>query len=491
MKKKICCLLVIILATILSACGRPGSSADQEDPAVKAKEQEEAKIKDYRDGVIHASELILQNGVAFWGYDGKLCSALQDEKKDLYDFVSEGELGTKIYGIAINGSYMYMATADGLLCLSLEEADQGQSVPEVIDDHSFSNDDFEIYDGNIYFTYGTYLYRVPEQGGESKKLEENIECFQVTSDGLYCLNKDGNLLLISLDGTERKTLHELGCTGGIFFCGDRAYVMTGKEDNFIYEYTPETNDVKELQLENTLSPYYEIWADGECIYYEAEDFNIYRHDLDTGEETALAAEYDLPDHSCGYLEDSVIYYVYSDYLYWMHLDSGESFKLHKNDVLEDSGSSSQSARPETDAAIDPGMGDDGYNIAEGLTVANSEGQARLESRYFTLYLPADGDWGYRVINDTTFEIYYEPAYRAGFGGNLVTIQALDWGDNSYEDAPSYTIAGLSGDKKYIAFFPTDVQYDVDQADGYSRMSEYVRRIDSSEEAAKDNPFFCQ
>ena len=240
----------------------------------------------------------------------------------------------------------------------------------------------------------------------------------------------------------------------------------------------------------TPSPYYEIWATGECIYYEAEDFNIYRHDLDTGEEALVEAEYDLPDHSCGYLEDSTIYYVYSDYLYWMHLDGGGSFRMHKNEVLEGSGSVSQSARPGKDAAADKGTAG-GYNIAEGLTVSNSEGQARLESEYFTLYLPADGDWAYRVVDDTTFEIYYEPAYEAGFGGNLVTIGAFDWGDNSYEDDPSYTIAGLGENKKYVAFFPTDVQFDVRQAEGYTRMSEYVRRIDSSEEAAKDNPFSCQ
>lgn len=488
MKKRIYSLLVIILAIGLTACGKPEAAVQEK--AAKAEDKEEIKSKDYRDGIIHGSELILHNGVAFWGYEGQLCSALLDEKDDLYDFVSEGELGSKISGIAINGSFMYMTTADGLLRLSLEEAEQGQSVPKVLDDHSFSNDDFEMYDGNIYFTYGRYLYRVPEQGGESKKLEEGIECFQVSSEGIYCLNEDGDLLLLSLDGTERKTLHELGCTGGIFFCGDLAYIMTGKEDDFVYEYAPETNDVKELRLENTLSPYYEIWATGECIYYEAEDFNIYRHDLDTGEEALVEAEYDLPDHSCGYLEDSTIYYVYSDYLYWMHLDGGGSFRMHKNEVLEGSSSVSQSARPGKDAAADKGTAG-GYNIAEGLTVSNSEGQARLESEYFTLYLPADGDWAYRVVDDTTFEIYYEPAYEAGFGGNLVTIGAFDWGDNSYEDDPSYTIAGLGENKKYVAFFPTDVQFDVRQAEGYTRMSEYVRRIDSSEEAAKDNPFSCQ
>lgn len=452
--------------------------------------KEQNENKDYKEGVIHASELILQKGVAFWGYDQKLCSALLNEENDLYDFVSEGEFDTTIYSIAIDGTSMYLTTADGLLCLPLDETEQEQSGAQVLDDHSFSNEDFEIYDGNIYFTYGTYLYRISEQGGETKKLEENIEHYQVTSEGIYCLNTDGDLLLVSLDGTERKTLHELDCTGGIFFYQNRAFIMTGKEDHFVYEYTPKTDTVNDISFENTLSPYHEIWVTEDFIYYESEDFKIYRYDLDTGAETLIEVEYDLPDHSYGYMDHATMYYVYSDYVYWIHLDNGESFKLHKNEALENSAPVSQNDQTANNAAMNPESTDSTYHIAEGLGVYNSEGQACLESKHFTLYLPADGDWAYRVMNNTAIELYYVPAYEAGFGGHLVTIQAYDWGDNSYEDDPNYAIAGLSENKKYIALFPTDVQYDANQAEGYTRMYEYVRRIDNSEGKEQNNPFSC-
>ncbi|MDE6434558.1 MAG: hypothetical protein K2L07_10050 [Lachnospiraceae bacterium] len=49
----------------------------------------------------------------------------------------------------------------------------------------------------------------------------------------------------------------------------------------------------------------------------------------------------------------------------------------------------------------------------------------------------------------------------------------EWEDNSYEDFPEYTVAGISENKKYIAIFPTDVQYDSSQEAGYRRMCGHV------------------
>lgn len=332
---------------------------------------------------------------------------------------------------------------------------------------------------------------MPAHGGDEEKLEKDVSEFQVTSEGIYCLDNDGNLILVSLDGMERKRLHELDSEGGIIFYKDKAYISTGDEDDFIYVYDAQENEVQKLQFENTLSKYHPVWVTEESIYYETADYDVYRYDKASGEESLTGAEYDLPDYYKGYLENGILCYVVSDSLYWMDLERGESEKLDREEGTKNgggsSGISSNVGQGTEDSGRTPGVS---YNIAEDIGIFSSEGQARLESKYFTLYLPSDGDWNYRVLDDTGVQIYYEPARQSGDGGNLVTIRAYDWGDNSYEDISSYSVAGLGEQKKYIAIFPTDVQYGPGQEEGYQRMSQYVRRISEDEEHAAENPFSC-
>lgn len=504
MKKWLNALLLIILVGSITACAKeadtpkPDSAQEKEavEEDVEEKETEEKEIaktqldetKDYKEGVIDASKLFIKSGVAFWGYNQQLCSAVLDDNHNMYDFISEGTLNGAIYCIAVDGNDMYLSTEKGIVCLPLEESNQEQSQVSVINESELSTSSFQIYDGNIYFTYGGSLYSVPKEGGDKKALEENIEAFQVTVEGVYCLNEKGDLLRVSLDGTERKTLCELDSEGDIFIRNDKAYITTGDDKDYVYVYELEEDAYEKLHFEEDLSPYRPVWVTKDCIYYESEDFKVFRYDLETGTESQSEVLYDLSDYDEGYLENDVLYYVLADDLYWIHLDNGESFKMNKGEVLgNNSDSDMVSDMNEPDIPTDY----DGYNIAENIGVFNSEGQARLESKYFTLYLPSDGDWIYIVHDNSSIGIYYKPAYESGAGGHLVTIEAFDWGDNSYEDYPAYTIAGLSEDKKYIAIFPTDVQFDSGQEAGYRRMYEYVQRINNSEEGAEDNPFYCE
>jgi len=488
MKRQICGLLSAMLIIGLSACGSPLEAQtgqnDREAPYIQPLKANGIRTeKDYCDGVINATRLTLKNGVAFWGFKEQLCSALLDENKDLYDFVSEGTLSTEIYSIALEGKEMYMATGNGLVCLSLEEFSRDQSVLTVIDGHRLSNSSFQLYGDSIYFTYGRSLYKVPKEGGKGKVLEENIEQFQVTTEGIYCLNKKGELICVSLDGRERKTLAELDSEGCLFILKDKAYITTGDDKDYIFIYDLGANSYEKLHFEKDLTPYHPVWVTDDSIYYESDDYDIYRYDRKTGKEAESSVLYDLPDYDCGYLEDGVLYYVYADNLFWINLDTGKSVKLSMAEALTYgtlTGGSTAKAAPSEE-----------YDIAEELGIFSSEGQARLESKYFSLYLPADGDWGYEVIDKRAIRIYYRPAYEAGAGGNLVTIKAYDQGTKDYEDLPSYTIAGVSKDKIYVAIFPTDVQFDSKQAAEYSKLFSYVQRIDSSEGKCDSNPFSCK
>lgn len=103
-----------------------------------------------------------------------------------------------------------------------------------------------------------------------------------------------------------------------------------------------------------------------------------------------------------------------------------------------------------------------------------------------MQFPAYIDWEYEVVNNTTLKIYHSGAKKDGFGGTVLTIMAYDWGDNSYEEFPSWAVAGSSADKKYIAVLPTDVQFnpkDSVQASEYREMLQIAEDMDSNDEDA--------
>lgn len=459
MKKLFSTLLCLLLVFSLSG---PEAFAHTVQSSKKDADQ---KTVDYTEGVVNASELFYINGVVFWGYDKQLCSALIDDEGNLYDFVSEGSLSSEVSYVASDGKAIYMATEDGLIRLPLEEASQDRSYLSVLDEHDLSHG-FQLYDDKLFFRYGSTLYSVPVSGGESSKLEKDIQNFQVTTQGIYCLNKDGDLLLLSLDGKERKTLCELDseCELGIF--GSKAYITTGEDKDYIYVYDLEKNDYEKLRLKEDTSPYYPVWVDGDTLYYKSDEGEIYRYQLSTGKESLCEGNMSLPEYDEGFFLDGFVYYKLSERLFWMDIEGGQSVSLELDDVLA-SGSE--------------------YNIAQDIGVFSSQGLAGIQSACFTLYLPADRDWDYEVVSDNCVNVFYVPSKEAGVGGYLVSIMAYDTDDDSYTVFPHYTVAGLSSTMKYIAVFPTDVQYTPGTEKGYREMLDYVLQIDVNN---KNNPFSC-
>lgn len=174
----------------------------------------------------------------------------------------------------------------------------------------------------------------------------------------------------------------------------------------------------------------------------------------------------LPEYDEGFFLDGFVYYKLSERLFWMDIEGGQSVSLELDDVLA-SGSE--------------------YNIAQDIGVFSSQGLAGIQSACFTLYLPADRDWDYEVVSDKCVNVFYVPSKEAGVGGYLVSIMAYDTDDDSYTVFPHYTVAGLSSTMKYIAVFPTDVQYTPGTEKGYREMLDYVLQIDVNN---KNNPFSC-
>ena len=470
MKKLLSALLCLLLVFSISS---PEVFART---AQSSKKNSAKNTVDYTEGVVNASELFYINGVVFWGYDKQLCSALIDDKGNLYDFVSEGTLSSEVSYVASDGKAIYMATEDGLIRLPLEEAGQDRSYLAVLDEHDLSNG-FQLYDDELYFRYGSTLYSIPVSGGESSKLEKDIHRFQVTTQGVYCLSKDGDLLLLSLDGKERKTLCELDSEGELGIFGSKAYITTGEDKDFIYCYDLTLDSLDKLELDKDISAYYPVWVEGDSLYYRTVQGDIRRMSLSSGKEQLCQSSATLPDYDQGFLLDGFIYFELADTLHWAELDGQISTHLDSKDALS-SNAYSLYARPDSSGS---------YDIAENIAVRSSQGQSRLESDHFCLYLPADGDWDYEVVSDKCVNVFHVPSKEAGVGGYLVSIMAYDTDDDSYTVFPHYTVAGMSSAKKYIAIFPTDVQYTPDTEKGYREMLDYVLQIDVNN---KNNPFSC-
>ena len=132
----------------------------------------------------------------------------------------------------------------------------------------------------------------------------------------------------------------------------------------------------------------------------------------------------------------------------------------------------------------------GFDILSNLTSEYDGDIEVLTTDYFTLRIPAYIELSILQYDPSSFEIVYDKAYDSGYGGHVVSVIAYDWADNSYSEFPDWIICGLSADKKYVALYPTDVQFDPSdsqQAAEYSELMEYFSHMDYESELG-DNIF---
>ncbi len=462
-------IFALVLFAMTGCSGKVHADSTQETSRTVQK-KEQITAEDYTEGVVRGSELFQKNGVIFWGYGDQLCSALIGEDGLPYEFVSEGSMGEEIYSVAVYDGALYLATDIGLIRLPVDQAEEEQGYAVVLGNDRLSIEGFQIYEDYIYYTYGYSLYRVPTEPGEREELEEDITRMQVTSKGIYCLNREGELLLVSLDGMERKTLCKLDSQGDIGVFGDKAYITTGEAEDYIYVYDLEQEELEKLELEEDICPYYPVWVWEGKLYYNSEDYKLYCIDLADGEEEQLPTDFDLPDYNEGFMLDGFGYYKLSDSIYWARLGEDFSGKLDIDRALSETAAASGE-----------------YDIARNIGVGYDKTEF-LYSDHFVLNMPDfPSDWDYEVLSKTAFQIVHYPSRDAGYGGNVVSIMAYDKDDDSYNILPHYTVAGESRDKIYIACFPTDVQFSRETEKGWRQLSEFFQQIDVND---PDNPFSC-
>ncbi|MDC7286762.1 DUF5050 domain-containing protein [Blautia schinkii] len=436
------------------------------------------------EGVTASSTVFVhEKGVVFYGWNNTLCTALLDENGNVYDFVTEGHVPEDITDLAVDGNYLYLATYGGLFRVDLNEHVQDASQAQLLYENSLING-FEIYGNYVYYRAGNTLQRTPADHQEEESLLTGISDYQLTKDGIYYTDSDGGLFYVNHDGSGKAYLTDTAADASIVIQGDYIYYW-GDEETLLHRYNLETSGTEDISPEQEFDGGEYIWVTDDYLVYSATDREVYKYYLEDGREEHLDKLYSLPDRDEGTLYNEVIYQSLAATVYWMDLRNNTNNKADMEEILA-APASGETEENTSDASV----GNIGFNISDGINVHASEGSALLTTDYFQLYLPMDVLWDYEVVNSDTIKLVLASARDEGYGGVFVTIKAYDWGDDSYADIPRYTIAGVSEAKKYVAIFPTDVQYnpnDAEQTAAYQRLADIAARIDANGNS-DDNPF---
>lgn len=146
--------------------------------------------------------------------------------------------------------------------------------------------------------------------------------------------------------------------------------------------------------------------------------------------------------------------------------------------------------PESTPMSTPIVADGEYNILKDMFVATNDGIVYFYGNDFLLVMPESDEWAYEQDSPDAFTIYHVPSRNAGCGGLLVTIKAFDLSDTTYTSHPHYQEAGIgmNTNKRFVAFYPTDVQSDISNEDNrksYEDLYAYLIKIGTD---AVNSPF---
>lgn len=453
--------------TILGAC----SSQPAEDPASQV--------------ILGRSIFLDESGVAFWGYGPYICTGLLDENGNVYDPVIEGQTTSDIYGMAVYNKDLYLASDDGLFRYDLEIFQgEGTTSPQMLTEDSI-DDGFEIYQDTIYYRYGTSLYSISIDGGEETKMATDTDGFTVTADGIYYASSEGGIYRLSFDGAlqERLTETEEDCQFSLV--GDTIFYRCEKSDQ-ICAFSLKDGSTTVVNKPRSLSDYSYVWANGTYLVYEDNHYETFAFLRDGSGETSLGDDSVLAHKEEGVLLDNFLYTCnhYTGQLRTLHLDTGEVTELETEDVVQ----AALQAQSDTTSGASTSVPAD-YDILSGLQITEgNQGLTWVMSEHIVMSFPTQYATQLEQYDATSFGIIYVPAALSGYGGHLVTIAAYPAGDTSYQEAPSWTLAGEADGLQYVAFFPTDVQFDTNdctQAEEYPALLDYLEKI-----GTPDAPFQC-
>ena len=431
------------------------------------------------------SIFIDESGVAFWGYGPLICTGLVDENGHIYDPVVEAQTTSDIYGMAVYNKDLYLASDDGLFRYDLEIFQEGGTMSPTMLTEDSIDDGFEIWADTIYYRYGTSLYSIPIDGGEETKVATDTDSFTVTADGIYYASDEGGIYRLSFDGSiqERITQTEEDCQFNLV--GDSIYYRCDGSDQ-ICRVSLTDGSTTVVNKPRTLSDYSYIWVRGDQLLYEDSHYEHFLLTMKDGSETSMGDDGFLPDQREGFLYGDTLYGCnpYTGSIQEYHLTTGEVCQLETKPVVQ----AALQEQTDTTSGASTGLPAD-FDILGNLQITEGDqGLTWVLTEHIIMSFPTQYATQLEQYSATSFGIIYVPAALSGYGGQLVTITAYPVGDTSYQEAPSWVKAGQAEGIQYIAFFPTDVQFDTNdctQAEEYPALLDYLKQIGST-----DAPFQC-
>ena len=105
-----------------------------------------------------------------------------------------------------------------------------------------------------------------------------------------------------------------------------------------------------------------------------------------------------------------------------------------------------------------------YDIASNIKVLtesddNNADMKVVETDHIRIVLSHGKSWSYSADSKYSITIYNEASKNTGSGGALVSIMAFSLNDAGYKAFPDYSIIGETEGMRYIAVYPTDIQFD--------------------------------
>lgn len=488
-RKKLVIIIIAAVACLAAALavgialGRGSSDTRQNEQKPQQTENETAgsgveEREALTEGVEQSAYTVIADDNVYWGYETGLFCAPLDETGAVGAMKKESEFPQKLRQMILSGDDLYCNFEDGIYHFDLKNKGTGTRITS-----KTAYDGFWLADRQIYFCKDETVYCVPAAGGIEQEIASGVLDYAVTSAGIFYLNEKGTKMYqMDLNG---EGVTEVAQTENIRSVTPFGNFLFLKGDD-LWTYDPVEKQKEKLGLSEKIEKDGDVLVTDQFVIYDGISGETRQYYLESRKdiEKKYISNVEKP-YSVQY-KNNLYYSFNSGELTRMTLDTFEKQKTDAEEYMQ------QAVSENTPTADTPSDSSGDYNIGSNLIGKVSNGTAFVQSDYFYLALNyddyADGLWEYEVVNPTTISFYYTKARKSGNGGHVVTIEAFDWGDNGYEQYPAYAVAGLSETKKYIAVFPTDVQYDLNSAqqrNEYERLRKFADRIDQNR---ADNPF---
>ena len=475
-KKTLVLMLALLLtAAVLAGCGGGGSS-----------------VTDIQQNVTVGKRVYVDeaSGVVFFGYQNLICTA-KLENGEISEFIPEGGTTGNINAMAVYNDELYISANDGMFKYPLSMFTSGETKASATTllgtDQALSPfSHFEISGDKIFFIYGSELSYITTDGGDRTKIADEVVDFEVSDNGIYYTNVNGDMMLMSPELNEQKAI---GSVGGVKFTpgGAKLYYRL---DSTLRAFSVEKEESEEIATENAVYEYCIPFSNGKNVLYCSDDsFSYYLVGADG--EKAVGKATVFPFKADGVVSGDLLISVSSDYSTMETIDLNEG-SVKTYDLAAEMKTYLEQMRGGTDSTgsgSNAGGGSGGstsdsgdYDITDGMkTVASDDGS--IEYIYFNdfmITMPNNDKWSMET-SPRAVTFYLWSAQQEGYGGKLVSIAAYDMDDDTYTHLPSYHEAGITKNtnKRLIAEYPTDVQWNHDdpqQEADYKDLDTYLRKI---------------